>query len=263
MQAPQRVAVVGATGRVGSHLVGVLAERGHDVVAISRAKGVDVITGAGLAQALEGVDSVVDAATSPLPDEQTATEFFVTAAGNLQKTGARAGVRRIVVVSIIGTDRWTHGYGAAKNAHERATLEGPIPARLLRAAQFHEFVAQLVDWGRRGDVAFVPRARMQLVAARSVADALADLVTSEEFDAADSRIPEIAGPREENLVDAARLLVARRGDPVRIEGVSDADDEARDIYESGGLLPSPHALLAGPAFAEWLEVGSRVGVAGA
>jgi hypothetical protein len=28
---------------------------------------------------------------------------------------------------------------------------GRIPVRVLRAAQFHEFVAQLVEWGRQGD----------------------------------------------------------------------------------------------------------------
>jgi hypothetical protein len=34
-------------------------------------------------------------------------------------------------------------------------------------------------------------------------------------------IPEIAGPREENLAEMAVLLTARRGDPVKIEGVTD------------------------------------------
>ena len=32
---------------------------------------------------------IVDAATSPSPEEQTATEFFVTAAPNLQRAGVR------------------------------------------------------------------------------------------------------------------------------------------------------------------------------
>ena len=55
MSAGKRIAVAGATGRVGRHVVDVLAERGHDVVRISRADGVDVITGEGLAEALAGV----------------------------------------------------------------------------------------------------------------------------------------------------------------------------------------------------------------
>jgi hypothetical protein len=59
-------------------------------------------------------------------------------------------VQRMVVVSIIGCDRFTAGYLAAKAAHERAHLSGPIPVRILRAAQFHEFVGPLVEWGRTG-----------------------------------------------------------------------------------------------------------------
>src|SRR2546427_2769586 len=83
----------------------------------------------------------------------------------------------MLVVSIIGIDRFTAGYNAAKLSHERAMLSGPLPVRVLRAAQFHEFVAQLVEWGRQGEVSYVPKMRTQLVAARTVAQALAALAT--------------------------------------------------------------------------------------
>jgi len=257
MRTRGRVAVAGATGRVGRHVADVLEERGYDVVAISRSAGVDVITGEGLADALAGVESVVDAATGPSPDQQAATEFFTAAARNLQQVGERAGVRRIVVVSIIGTDRFTAGYGAAKQAHERASLSGPIPARILRAAQFHEFVAQLVDWGRQDGVSYVPSMRTQLVAARTVAEVLADLATGPDsapvVGSNGAPFPEIAGPREESLVEMAKLLAARRADPVRIEGVSVPADFYGDLHESGALLPGPDATLAGPTFEEWLR----------
>jgi hypothetical protein len=55
-----RVAVVGGTGLAGRYVVEALRRSGHDAVAIARWMGVDVITGAGLAEALAGVDSVVD-----------------------------------------------------------------------------------------------------------------------------------------------------------------------------------------------------------
>jgi uncharacterized protein YbjT (DUF2867 family) len=262
MHARRKIAVAGATGRVGRHVVDVLEEGGHDVVAMSRSAGVDVVTGDGLAEALAGVECIIDAATGSSPDEEAATEFFTAAARNLQEAGQRAGVRRIVVVSIIGIDRFTGGYSAAKLVHERATLSGPIPARVLRAAQFHEFVAQLVVWGRRGEVSYVPRMRTQLVAARTVAEALADLATGPESAPAPGSsgapILEIAGPREESLVEMARLLVARCGDPLRIEGVSDAADPDGDLYEAGALLPGPDATLAGPTFEEWLDSTAEV-----
>jgi uncharacterized protein YbjT (DUF2867 family) len=257
MNARRRIAVAGATGRVGRHVVEVLQAGGHDVVAMSRSRGVDIVTGDGLAEALTGVECVIDAATGPSAEQEAATEFFTAAARNLHEAGERAGVRRVVVVSIIGVDRFAAGYGAAKLAHERAMLSGPIPAHVLRAAQFHEFVAQLVEWGRQGEVSYVPRMRTQLVAARTVAEALADMATVPDSGAAQGSpgapIPEIAGPREESLVEMATVLATRCGDPVRIEGVSDPADPATALYETGGLLPGPDAILAGPTFEEWLE----------
>lgn len=260
MQARRKIAVAGATGRVGRHLVDVLEAGGHDVVGISRSGGVDVVTGNGLAAALVGVECVVDVATGPSPQQEAATEFFTAAAQNLHEAGERAGVRRMIVVSIIGIDRFTGGYSAAKVAHERAHLSGPIPAGVVRAAQFHEFVAQLLEWGRQGEVSFVPKMRTQLVAARTVAQALADLATGPDSaplpGSSGAPILEIAGPREESLVDMATLLAARRGDPVRIEGVSDPADPDRNLYETGALLPGPDATLAGPTFEEWLDYTS-------
>ena len=252
MTSPRKIAVTGATGRVGRHIVDVLQRGGEDVVPISRSNGVDVITREGLPEALQGVESVIDAATWPTPEEEPATEFFTTAARNLQTLGERAGVRRIVVVSIIGVDRFTAGYSAAKLAHERTMLAGPIPVRILRAAQFHEFVTQIVDWGRQGEVAYVPRMRTQLVAARTVAEALADLATGREAESNGSPIEEIAGPQEERLAEMARLLAAREGDPAQIEEVVNEADPDHDLYENGALLPGPDAKLAGPTFAEWL-----------
>jgi uncharacterized protein YbjT (DUF2867 family) len=256
MQANRRIAVAGATGRVGHHLVEVLEAGGHDVVPISRSRGVDVITGEGLAEALEGVECVIDVATGPSPEQDAATKFFTTSARNLQRYGNRAGVRRIVAVSIIGCDRYTGGYNAAKVAHEWETRSGPVAAQILRAAQFHEFVPLLVEWGTQGDVSYVQKMRTQLVAARTVAEALADLAIAPESGSPDDPIPEIAGPREESLVEAATLLAARRGDPARIEGTSDPDNPDSELDENGALLPGPHATLAGPTFEEWLDATS-------
>jgi len=247
-----KIAVAGATGRVGRHVVQLLKKDGHDVVAISRSAGVDVITGKGLGEALAAVKIIVDAASEPSPEQKAATEFFTTATRNLQKAGEKAGVQGIVVVSIIGIDRFTAGYMAAKQAHEKAMRGGPIPARILRAAQFHEFVAQIMEWGKQSEVIYVPKMRTQLVAARSVAETLVELATGPAPGTTAEPILEIAGPRAENLVDMAMLLAAKRGGTVRVEGVSNSDDPDQALYEGGALLPGPKATLAGPTFEEWL-----------
>jgi uncharacterized protein YbjT (DUF2867 family) len=255
MQQRRKIAVAGATGRVGRHTVEVLEEAGHDVVPMSRSTGVDVVTGEGLSEALAGVDCIVDAASWPSSEQEPATEFFIAATRNLQEFGERAGVQRIVVVSIIGADRFTTGYIASKVPHERAMQSGPIPVRILRAAQFHEFVPPFLEWGRQGDVIHVPQMRTQLVAARTVAEALVELANGSgpASETSEAAIPEIAGPREESLVDVARLLVARRGEPVRIEAVSDPNDPEQALYASGALRPGPDAVLAGPTFEQWLD----------
>src|ERR671930_81581 len=229
----QRIAVTGATGRVGSHLVEILAQRGHDVVPIARSKGVDVVSGQGLDEALVGAETIIDAATGPSPDEEEATAFFTASARNIQRAGAAAGAKRIVVVSIIGIDKFHGGYNAAKLAQEQTLLEGPLPVRIVRAAQFHEFVEPLVGWTIQDGVAYVPEMRTQLVAARVVAEALAD---------------------------AAAALFASRGDSIEIrEGrggpLAEPDDPDAAAYAEGAALPNPGAKLAGPSFQEWLPAG--------
>ncbi|HEX6301145.1 MAG TPA: NAD-dependent epimerase/dehydratase family protein [Acidimicrobiia bacterium] len=256
-----RVAVVGATGTVGRHVVELLEKAGHEVVPISRAHGVDVITTAGLETALGAVECIIDAANPPSPNQEDATEFFRTSARNLHAVGSTAGVSSIVVVSIVGIDRFTAGYYMAKREHEKAMLQGPIPIRILRSTQFHELVGRMVDRGRQGGVAHVPKMRIQPIAARTAAEAIATLVTRPKASSLqtthDEAIHEIAGPRQESLAALARLLVAHRGDPVRVEEESHTDPDA-DSYESGALLPGPNTTLAGPTFEEWLESQSDI-----
>lgn len=246
-----KIAVAGATGRVGRPTVDVLAEREHQVVPMSRATGVDLVTGAGLDEALTGVSCLIDAASWPTPDQQEATDFFRTATRNLHAAGLRAAVERIVALSIIGTDRFTTGYGASKMVHEQEMLDGPIPVQILRASQFHEFVPLLVQWGTQDGVVRLQRTRFQPVAARTVAEAAVDLAAAPAI--SNTPIPEVAGPQEEEMVDVGTRLVARRGDDLRVVGGSDPAFPDVDVYENGGLLPSPHAILAGPTFDEWLD----------
>ncbi|HEY6637712.1 MAG TPA: NAD(P)H-binding protein [Solirubrobacterales bacterium] len=246
----QKIAVTGATGRVGSPLVEILEQRGHDVVPIARSKGVDVISGEGLQEALAGVETIIDTATWPTPDQEEATKFFTTSARNLQRAGAEAGVKRIVVVSIIGIDKFQGGYNAAKMAQEEALLEGPLPVRIVRAAQFHEFFDPFVGWMTQDGVAYLPEMRTQPLAARVVAEALAD--AAEEPEIENGRITEIAGPKEERLADVAAALFASRGDSFEIREAPQSGDPDATAYAEGAALPNPGAKLAGPSFEEWL-----------
>lgn len=259
-----RSAVSGGTGRLGRHVVDVLTTRGHQVVPMSRSTGVNVFTGSGLAEALAGAECIIDAVggvpegmdDAAAQDKEAAATFFTSAARNMQQAGERAGVRLAVLVSIVGIDKLSTGHPAAKLDHERGWLDGPIPVRILRSAPFHELVSQMMAWGRQGDVVYVPKMRMQPVAPRNVAEALVDLATAGDDGPAYGSIVEIAGPRTENLVDLATMLAAKRGDRVKVEGVSNPSNPDTALYESDELLAGPDAIVAGPSFAEWLETDS-------
>ncbi|MBF6221622.1 NAD(P)H-binding protein [Nocardia abscessus] len=244
-----RVAVVGASGLIGRDVIDVLESRGHDVVAITRSTGVDVYTGDGLAQALAGADAVVDAVNATTTGTEAVTGFFRTAARNVQREAAAAGVRRIALISIIGIDRFTAGHYAGKLAQEHAYRRGPVPVRILRAAQFHEFTEMMLSWTTRGDTAYVPKYRARLVAARTVAEHLADSAVSPSA----PELAEIAGPEEFDLAAAAAEVAARRGEPARVEEIVDTDDPNHELQAGGALLPGPGAIIAGPTFGQWLD----------
>ncbi|MFI7636177.1 SDR family oxidoreductase [Nonomuraea sp. NPDC049400] len=248
-----KFAVAGATGRLGRHVVDVLTERGHQVVPMSRATGVDIITGEGLAEALTEVDVIIDVASWHASEQEAATEFFRTSARNLHEYGQQAKVVQIAVASIVGVDKATAGFLAAKKVHEELLLSGPLPVRILRAAQFHEFVGQLLDW-QQGDVAYIPALPAQLVACRTVAEELVGLALDPGEPTPGTPIPEIAGPRKETLAEAAALLGARRG--IKVVGVDGSGMPDAELAAEGAFLPSPHAKLAGPTFQEWLDTQS-------
>jgi uncharacterized protein YbjT (DUF2867 family) len=242
-----RIAVAGGTGTVGRYVVGVAEARGHQVVIVSRSRGVDLRAGVGLDQALEGVGAIIDVTNSGTTDREAATAFFTEVAGHLQAGGARHGAVRVVTLSIVGIDRpgvSDYGYYAAKLRHEQAALAGPVPATVLRATQFHEFAAQVQRWNRDGSVARVPPLRVQTVAARTVADVLVKLAEH----APAEPIIELAGPEQADLVALVQAFTRRWGP--RIAVVADA---AASSIPTDGLLPSPGARIAGPPFGAWLE----------
>src|SRR5262245_24616380 len=100
-----KIVVAGGGGLIGSRLVPMLKRDGHEVVAASRRSGVDVVTGEGLAEALNGASVVVDVTNSPSFEDAAVMKFFKTAAHNLLAEAAAAGVGHHVMLSVVGTGR--------------------------------------------------------------------------------------------------------------------------------------------------------------
>jgi uncharacterized protein YbjT (DUF2867 family) len=241
-----RIAVAGGTGVVGRHLATALAAAGHEPVVLARSGGVDLTTGVGLADAMRGVEAVVDVSNTTTMRRAAAEAFFRAATGQLLRAGVRTGVRHHVVLSIVGVDRVDQGYYAGKRLQERLVLDGPVPASILRATQFHEFAGQLLA-RVPGPVALVPRMRVQPVAAREVAEALADLVVGPAVGTA----PELAGPEVHDLPDLARRWLRALGSrrpvvPLWVPGAA-----GRAMVE-GALLPTAPGPRGHETFDGWL-----------
>lgn len=242
-----RIAVAGGTGVVGRRTVEAVREGGHDPIVLSRSHGVDLVTGRGLAEALEGADAVIDVASIETLKASTAIEFFTAATGNLITTAADAGVRHMVLLSIVGIDRIPYDYYAGKIAQEKLVQASAMPWTILRATQFHEFAEQMFARAKVGPLHIAPRARTQPVAADEVGRRLAELAVG----GAQGRVRDLAGPREEQLADMVRAVARRTGYRGWIPALNVPGPQMAGM-RSGKALPGPDADLGTQTFEEWL-----------
>ena len=89
-----KIAVIGASGLIGTKLVELLTADGHDVVAASRNTGVDVLTGEGLADALDGAQTCLStSSTRPSFEDEPVMDFFTTSTTNLTRRREERGRR--------------------------------------------------------------------------------------------------------------------------------------------------------------------------
>lgn len=242
------IAVAGGTGVVGRPTVEAVRAAGHRAVVLSRSAGVDLVTGAGLDAALDGVDAVIDTANVSTLSAEAATRFFRTASGNLAGAAARAGVKHVVLLSIVGVDRMPYDYYAGKVAQEAVVEASVVPWTILRSTQFHEFAGQLFARAKLGPLHVAPRARVQPIAAREVGAHLARLVAQP----AQGRATNLAGPREEALDDMVKAYARRIGHRGWVPAVSLPGAQMKGM-RMGLALPGADAVLGAETFDEWLD----------
>ncbi len=242
-----RIAVAGGTGVVGTHVVEAASSAGHTPVVLARGRGIDLMTGTGLDEALRGVDTVIDVSNLETTSRAKAVRFFETVTTNLVEAGRKAGVKHHVLLSIVGIERVEFGYYEGKLRQEHVARQGPVPATVLRSTQFHEFPGQLL--GRiPGPVALLPRQLIRPVAAVEVAAELVSIALGEPQGLA----PEIAGPEEHQLVDLARRVVRESNQRRVVAGVRIPGRGGRAMA-SGALLPGAGAHIGRQTFDEWLR----------
>jgi len=248
-----KIVVIGGTGLIGSKLVGRLASEGQDIVPASPETGVDTYTGAGLEQALDGAEFVVDVSNAPVLDDASVLDFFQTTTRNVLAAETAAGVRHHVVLSIVGTDRLQDsGYFRGKLAQEEAVQAqaASVPYTILRATQFFEFLGRIVDSSTEGDTVHLPPVLIQPEAADDVAAALADIAVGAPVNG----IVELAGPDAFRFDELARRFLSASNDPRRVIADVDARYAGAELREHS-LTPGENARIAPTRFEDWLKPG--------
>jgi len=247
-----RIAVAGATGRIGRLTTAALEAAGHQTVPLSRRAGVDAYTGSGLADAMAGADAVIDVTNNPSQDVAEIVDFFGTVTRNLLAAGEKAGVRHHVLLSIVGLDHDSRApHYAGKREQERLVASGPVPWSIVRATQFHDFAAMVAGWAEKDGTATIAPLLVQPIAQDDVAAILADVAVGAPLG---SKL-DIAGPDTQDLVDMARRTFAVRGKDIKLVPTwrgNFGTDMAGEI-----LLPGDGARLGTITFEDWLAAGAQ------
>jgi uncharacterized protein YbjT (DUF2867 family) len=209
------VLVTGGTGTLGQLVVVELARR--DVAVRSFSRGLrgqnrfgetvigDLVSGEGLAEALEGVTTVIHCA-----HDSSAPDNSITGAGNLLKASKAAGVTHFVYISIAGIEPAADfPYYGVKLEEERMVMDSGLGWSILRSAQFCTLVhAVLTRLNKANFVMSVPRdITFRPIAVETVAHRLADIAMGPP----QQRCRDLVGPQTRSLEDLAREWLQFRG----------------------------------------------------
>lgn len=202
-----KVTVLGGKGLLGRHLTPLLDERGHQATVTTRAPSdgaelrADFVSGEGIEQAVDSADVVVHLVSNAAKPAKTDVE------GTRKLLDVITG-QHLVYVSIVGVDRHPFAYYRAKHETERLIAESGVAHSILRATQFHDFIARIMRAACRPPLALIPKKFVfQPIDVGEVAIAVADLVESRK----PGLQPDMAGPEILTAEHLARTLMEAIG----------------------------------------------------
>lgn len=230
-----RILVVGANGTVGSELSRLLAAQGESVVkATSRTATaadqvtVDVVTGAGLAAAFDGIDRAFllappghanqEALLAPLIDQARARRL-----------------QRVVLMTAMGANA---DENAPMRKAERRLEASGLPYTIIRPNWFMQnFNTFWLHGIQTAGQIFLPvgAAKGSFIDARDIAAVAARLLTSDAFV---QRELDLTGPRALDHAEVAAILTQATGKPI---GFTDITPEAMLQGLLGAGLPQDYA----------------------
>ena len=198
-----RLTVLGGNGLLGKHLVPLLTEAGHDVTVASRSSETkaDLATGEGLLEAVVDADIVVHLAS----DSRRPEKVDVAGTRKLLKTLDH---QHLFYVSIVGVDEHPFAYYQAKYQAEQLIEDSGLTHTILRATQFHDFVAHFLGAACKPPIALIPkRFLFQPVDTGEVAAELATIIHARRI----GMQPDFGGPAIHDTEYLARSLLVAKG----------------------------------------------------
>lgn len=244
-----RVAVIGATGTSGVAVVRGLRAEGAEVVEVSRANGVDIVSGAGLAAALDGADAVIDASNAfPADAGTTVGESFGAAIRNVVAAAGAGGVRRLVLLSIVGIEEPVFDaaeYYVAKRDQEAVVRAAGLDATVVKTTQWFEFATNPAAVAMGDDAVEVQDWLVQPVAV----DAVAQVLVREALTPSGDEVVVLAGPARVRLPELTERFLRASGDARPVRTVESPLPE----LAQGVLLAPAGATILEPDLEGWLE----------
>ncbi len=252
------IAVIGATGTVGCRVVSRLEDRGDAVVPIARARGIDIVSGVGLSEALRGVEVVVDVSNpTAIGADSDISDALTSAARNVVGACISNHVQRLVVLTNAGIDHAAFDeipYYLAKRAAKDIVLNSQVPARMVKSTHFYEFAMNPAAVMCNDHEVIVQDWLIQPIAADTVADVLVAAALAQ------TRLPRtITGPHAIRLPQLTSKLLAVQGDRRRVR----TEKPGVPALAEGALLAPGDAIVLGPDMDTWLRYPPLTGRGGA
>jgi len=254
----QRILITGGTGTLGRQVVTLLREAGYQIRLMSRSPApspmlhgtewvrADLSTGQGLANAVQGVSTIVHTASSPLRHSQ---QVDVDGTRLLLEQARTAAVSHFVYISIVGIDRLPFGYYRCKLTAEALIQSSGLPWSMLRATQFHSFLDATLQAATRIPLLtpLPTDLRFQPIAESEVARRLCELVQ----DAPAGRVPDIGGPEVLTLGELAKTWLTLRQMHRLILPISLPGKSAHALRQ--GYMTCPLRAEGKITWAEWVR----------
>lgn len=229
--------ILGGTGKTGRRIASRLTAAGHEVRTAGRTGGdvrLDLDDPATHAPALAGITAAYLLEPGSIEGDNNPPRIAA-----LVDAAVAAGVRRLVLLSAPGADNEHHPLHATEQAVRGSGLEWTVVRPGWFAQNFSEdFWLPAV---RSGTLALpAGQGRVPFVDAEDIADVAASALTEDRHA---GQVYELTGPRALGFGEAAELIAAASGRPLRYLDVT--PEAYRDQQIANGVPPKAAERLAG------------------